>query len=200
MYPSLTDRRSFLAMLATMGGRLLLGRHGVELKVQAIPTVFFAQPDGRNALVRFVVEGSTAPAGRLRVYDTAHKQLGTAGVIGMSGKLYGELWLPLAKDTQVISELELPGTHGPVRTTHRLTPRRRWTVYCLTASDALVRHEDPEFADHADLLHMADQPPGEGVSFAIDTDGLLQHVVTSPMLLAGSGFNWIGVRNSTTPL
>src|SRR6185295_17511137 len=148
----------------------------------------------------FVVEGSTAPAGRLRVYDGTHKQLGTAGVIGVGDKLYGELWLPLTKDTQVISELELPGTHGPIRTTHRLVPRRRWTVYCLTATDALIRHEDPEFADHADLLHVADQPPPSGVSFALDTDDLLQHVVTAPMVLAGSGFSWIGVRNAPTSL
>jgi len=118
----------------------------------------------------------------------------------MGGKLYGELWLPLARETQVVSELELPGTRGPVRTTHRLVPRRRWTVYCMIAADTLVRHEDPEFADHADLLHIADQPPAEGVSFALDADGLLQHVITSPMLLAGSGFNWIGVRNAANPL
>ena len=75
MYDGLSDRRTFLATLASMGGALLLRRRGTEIKVQATPTVFFAQPDGRNALVRFVVEGSTAPAGRLRVYDGTHKQL-----------------------------------------------------------------------------------------------------------------------------
>ena len=139
-----------------MGGSLFVGGgliNATAITVAANPTVFFAQPDGRNALIRFVVEGATAPAGRLRVFDPTQKQIGTAGIIGVGGRMYGELWIPLAREALVTSELELPGVRGVIRTSHRLTPRRRWTIYWLTAADLLMRHPDPDFLDHAEFLY-----------------------------------------------
>jgi hypothetical protein len=85
-----TDRRSFLATI-----------------VRAEPTVFRANPDGRQVLVRFYVTDVDALAGRLRVYDQRRRLLGTAGVIRSGNGLYGELWLPLGRETTVQSELEI---------------------------------------------------------------------------------------------
>src|ERR1041384_2353059 len=105
------SRRGFPAARAPLGASRALRSRVLATPaplVSAIPTIFFAPPDGRNGLVRFVVDGSSAPAGRLRVFDRAHKQLGTAGVIGISGRLYGELWLPLDREIEVVSELEQP--------------------------------------------------------------------------------------------
>ncbi|HLQ24041.1 MAG TPA: hypothetical protein VK132_12585, partial [Gemmatimonadales bacterium] len=62
--------------------------------------------------------------------------LGTAGMIGVAGALHGELWLPLERETEFVSELELPRVRGVLRSTHRVRPRRRWTLYTATAVDA----------------------------------------------------------------
>ena len=54
--PDDLNRRTFLANLAGVGGGLLVGRGRWSgfppVTVTAAPTVFFAQPDGKNALVR----------------------------------------------------------------------------------------------------------------------------------------------------
>ena len=199
------SRRDFLAALAGLGGT---GAGALKSQVfgaapgplvSAVPTIFFAQPDGRNALVRFVVEGSSAPAGRLRVFDRSHRQLGTAGVIGISGRLYGELWLPLDRETEIVSELEQPQMRGVLRTTHTLRPRRRWTVYWMTAEPGTTPPAaGPEFLDTQEFLRLAD-----GIhagSMMLDSTGLLDHVVTAPMVLAGSGVRWVGLRNASVPL
>ncbi|UCG87022.1 MAG: hypothetical protein JSW71_00290 [Gemmatimonadota bacterium] len=135
----MTDRRDFLASVTALGGWLAapawIARAATALRVDAISTVFFAQPDGWHSLIRFTVTGLDAPAGRLRVYDRARRLLGTAGVLRRNDALYGELWVPLPEATTVISELEAPGLRGPVRSSHSLAPQRRWTLHLLTAAD-----------------------------------------------------------------
>lgn len=131
------DRRAFLRALSGAGGSLAF--HGVgrptraaALRVDAEPTIFYAQPDGQRVLVRFFVSGADAPAGRLRVFDRAGRLIGTAGVIPLGdGRLYGELWLPLTGPERVDSELVLPG-RPPLRTAHALAPRPRWSLYWTT--------------------------------------------------------------------
>jgi hypothetical protein len=135
----MTDRRSFVtgmtsslsgAFLGSLTPRCLLGAGA--LQVTAEPTVFWAQPTGSQNLVRFAASGIEAPAGRLRVYDGSRRLLGTAGMLRSAGALRGELWLPLDRSVSVTSELEAPGVRGPHRTTHRLTPPKRWTIVWLT--------------------------------------------------------------------
>ena len=134
-----TDRRSFVSTVSAAG--LWLARPdwtrglGTALQVSANPTVFFAQPDGVRNLVRFEVNGIDAPAGRLRVFDRSRRLLGTMGVLRVGERLYGELWMELEDTTSVVSELEAPGVRGPFRTTHRLTPERRWTIHLMTVAD-----------------------------------------------------------------
>ncbi len=193
------DRRKFLAALVGATGTFLgRGRHVASVpQVTARATVFYSI-DGRNALVRFTVEGSTAPAGRLRVFDVARRQIGTAGVVGFGGRLYGELWLPLDRDTTVHTELELPGTRGVLRSVHRLTPARRWTIYWTTIADnPITQLDSPEFVDHAALLRVVRPTPA---SFAVDDIGLIDRLATAPMILAGSGLRLVGVRNPSAPL
>ena len=135
----MTDRRSFIASVTAFGGWLAapnwIDREGAVPRVDAFSTVLYAQPDGSHNLVRFIVTGLDAPAGRLRVYDRARRLLGTAGVLRREGGLYGELWLPLIDDTTLISELEAPGLGSPIRNSHSLAPPRRWTLHLLTAAD-----------------------------------------------------------------
>jgi hypothetical protein len=128
-----TDRRSFLTTLsAALAGTL--GR-GTAPSVRAESTVFRANPDGGQVLVRFYVSGVDAVAGRLRVYDQRRRLLGTAGVIRSGEGMYGELWLPLERETTVQSELEYPGVRGVLRSSHRLRPQLRWTIFWITAVD-----------------------------------------------------------------
>lgn len=139
----MTDRRSFLttlsaALAGAVGPPAALGARGTAPGVRAEPTVFRANPDGRQVLVRFYVTGVDALAGRLRVYDQRRRLLGTAGVIRSAEGLYGELWLPLERETTVQSELEYPGVRGVLRSSHRLRPRRRWTVFWITVADPRV--------------------------------------------------------------
>jgi hypothetical protein len=133
----MTDRRGFLSALSgTLTGVAILPGWAqvrpARPRVEAEPTVFRANPDGRLTLVRFLISGVEAPAGRLRVYDRRRQLLGTAGVIRSGDTLYGELWLPVEGGTTVRSELEAPGVSGIHRSDHRLRPRRRWTIYWLT--------------------------------------------------------------------
>jgi hypothetical protein len=133
-----TDRRSFLSAL-TLGlvGAALPGSRRTSPRVEAEPTVFRANPDGRLSLVRFFVRDVDAPAGRLRVYDDRRRLLGTAGVIRSGDVLYGELWLPLERRTRIRSQLESPGVQGVLRSDHSLRPKRRWTIHWITAADPL---------------------------------------------------------------
>ncbi|MBI4500406.1 MAG: hypothetical protein HY700_04525 [Gemmatimonadetes bacterium] len=197
------NRRDFVAALVAVGSRRAMGSTtlgaGAAPRVSAIPTVFFAQPDARTALVRFIVEGATAVAGRLRVFDRAHRQLGTAGVIGVGGRMLGELWLPLDRDTEIISELEMPQVRGVVRTMHGLSPRRRWTVYWMVAKEgSRPAGPEPEFLDHDEFLRVAQGvEPG---AMMLDSTGLLERLATSPLVLAGSGVRWVGLRDARAPL
>lgn len=146
------DRRSFLAALSTIGasigGTTGLGPVRRAPRVEASPSVFYSQPGGEATLVRFVVHDADAPAGRLRVYDEAGRELlGTAGVLGVEGKLYGELWLPLTGETRVASVLEMPGYATPIWTQHRVRPHRRWTMYWLTVADGTALSRQLEALD-----------------------------------------------------
>lgn len=135
----MTDRRSFFTTVSAAGIGLVrpewLRDVPTTLRVDANPTVFFSQPDGVRNLVRFEVGGIDAPAGRLRVFDRSRRLLGTMGVLRVGERLYGELWMELDDTTSVVSELEAPGVRGPFRTTHRLTPERRWTIHLMTVAD-----------------------------------------------------------------
>ena len=135
----MTDRRTFLSTMSrTVAGAVAVPGFArlqhASPRIEAEPTIFRANPDGRLTLVRFFVFGVDAPAGRLRVYD-ARRLLGTAGVIRTGDVLYGELWLPVERQTGVQCELESPGVRGVFRSSHSLHPKRRWTVYWLTVAD-----------------------------------------------------------------
>lgn len=137
------DRREFLRLLAASGvaASWPLGRPAAA-QVTAEATPFFAQPDGQRCLVRFFVSGMDAPAGRLRAFDRARRQLGTAGMIPFGdGRLYGELWLPPEMIDRLRTELEAPGLKQPLATWHTLVAAPRWTLYWVTllASDVLER-------------------------------------------------------------
>ncbi len=131
------DRRSFLSALSAVGGWLTARRWphaaGLAPRVEAVSTAFYAHPDGTLNLVRFSVDAVDAPAGRLRVYDGERRLLGTAGVLRRDATLYGELWIPLGRARQIVSELEAPGLRGPLRTAHQLIPHRKWVIHLFSA-------------------------------------------------------------------
>ncbi|MBI2615640.1 MAG: hypothetical protein HYW52_08210 [Gemmatimonadetes bacterium] len=132
------DRRQFLSLLASAGTAAFarLGNALGVVTVAAEATPFFAHPDGQRCLVRFFVSDLDAPAGRLRAFDRARRQLGTAGVIPLGdGRLNGELWLPLGALPRIRTELEAPGLRRPVATWHALTPAPRWTIHWVTLLD-----------------------------------------------------------------
>ena len=133
----MTERRQFLSSLAASLTGLAFPRieRATAPLVTAATTVFYANPDGRTNLVRFVVTGLDAPAGRMRVYGRGRMLIGTAGVLRTGDTLQGELWLSLTGPMTVTSELEAPGLRGVLRTTHRLQPPPRWTIVWLTAAD-----------------------------------------------------------------
>src|SRR5574341_69991 len=129
------DRRGFLKLLAAAAGAAAgIGvRSPATAQVTAEATPFFAQPDGQRCLVRFFVSGLDAPAGRLRAFDRARRQLGTAGVIPFGdGRLYGELWLPPELIERRQTDLEAPGLRRPLVTWHSLVAAPRWTMYWVT--------------------------------------------------------------------
>jgi len=105
------------------------------LQVEAEPTVFYANPDGRRNLVRFYAGGVDAPAGRLRVFDARNRLIGTAGLLRRGERLYGELWLALDGVTRVRSELEAPGVRGVFRTSHGIAPPARWALRWIVFGD-----------------------------------------------------------------
>lgn len=127
------DRRRFLALIAAAGAAGWPDRWPPAAQVTASATPFFAQPDGQRCLVRFLVSGVAAPAGRLRVFDGARHQLGTAGVVPLGdSRLYGELWLPAGLLDRIQTELAAPGLARPLVTWHTLTPAPRWTLHWIT--------------------------------------------------------------------
>jgi len=134
-----SDRREFISALTySLAGFALppVNRsRRTALQVRAEPTIFYGHPDGRTCLVRFVVQGLDAPAGRLRVFADGRRLVGTAGVLPSDESLRGELWLPLTGQTTVTSVLEAPGLREPHWTTHRLDNRVRWTILWLTPAD-----------------------------------------------------------------
>ena len=136
----MTDRRAFLttvtgSLAGVLVPRLVPPSPSGALAVTAEPTLFWANPTGRTNLVRFLVTGTAAPAGRLRVYDRSRRLIGTAGLLRVEDLLRGELWIDLERPVTVISELEAPGLGRVLRTSHRLVPTPRWTIVWLTAPD-----------------------------------------------------------------
>jgi hypothetical protein len=131
-----TSRRDFLTSLAAAGGAASLGRQGAAPVVVTSTTVFYAHPDGETTLVRVAVHDADVPAGRIRIFDRRGAQLlGTAGVLGIGSRLFGELWLPLRGETRIISQLEMPGLSRPLRTLHDLVPHPQWTIHWITVVD-----------------------------------------------------------------
>lgn len=126
------SRRGFLETCAVLGPAVW---HRGTQEVYASPTVFFGHPGGQSNLVRFRAENTDAPAGRLRVYDTRRQLLGTAGMLGVDGRLFGELWLDIQGPTRVTAELEMPGRRTPLRSSHLLTIPRKWTLHWVTVTD-----------------------------------------------------------------
>ena len=136
----MSDRRTFLRTMTGSLAGVALGpvasrTHRGAITVSAEPSVFWSHPEGRGNLVRFLVAGTEAPAGRLRVYDRARRLLGTAGMLRVGDGLRGELWLSLDEPTTVLSEWEAPGRRTPLRTAHRLIPPVKWTLLWLTIAD-----------------------------------------------------------------
>ncbi|HEX9727193.1 MAG TPA: hypothetical protein VGA37_01650 [Gemmatimonadales bacterium] len=129
-------RREFIVTAAAA----LAGARPRAVSVEAVPTVFYEQPGAGRSRIRFFVRdaAAAAAAGRLRVFDMRSRLLATAGVVRRGADLVGEVWLPLDAPTRIRSELEMPGTRGPVRSTHALAPKPRWTIYWVTVTDPVV--------------------------------------------------------------
>ena len=132
------NRRGFLVGIA--GAWAALPWRAPKLRpavprVEAETSLFYAPPDGQRVLVRFRVHGTDAPAGRLRVYDARRSLLGTAGVLPVGNDhLYGELWVPVAGDRRLASELSVPGAR-PLWSSHSIEPGPRWVVHVLAIVD-----------------------------------------------------------------
>ncbi len=135
----MSDRREFISTLTFSLAGMTLPRvkpaRAALPQVDAETTFFYGNPDARTSLVRFVVRGLDAPAGRMRVFADGRRLVGTAGVLRSGDSLHGELWLPLARQTTVTSMLEAPGLREPHWTTHRLRPKTRWTIVWITPAD-----------------------------------------------------------------
>src|SRR5688572_23243181 len=188
-------RRDFLLGLAGVGGGALAAAfddaHAQVPRVEAVPTVLFSHPDARNALVRFTVQGSEAPGGRLRVFDQTRRQVGTAGMIGYGGRLFGELWLPLDREATFYTDLEQPGVRGVVRSVHRLQPKLKWTLRWVTLADP-ASLDGAEYHDHTAFLQSISHEPGrEPNPVILEPTGSGAGVPTLPLLLAGIGVRWI---------
>lgn len=197
---TLLGRRDFLLGVAGVGGAVLTGSfddgHAQVPMVHAEPTVFFSHPDGRTALVRFIVLGSDAAGGRLRVFDQARRQIGTAGMIGYGGRLYGELWLPLDRVSTVYTDLELPGVRGVVRSVHRIQPKLKWTLRWVTLADPAPL-DGAEYQDHAAFLRSIQFGPGpEPGAVILEPTGSGAGLSSLPLFLTGIGVRWVVRRNA----
>src|SRR3989442_10964531 len=147
---AMTDRRSFVAWLGSLP---VITRYRSPLPappvvIEAVPTVLYQQPDGRNNLVRITVSGLEAPAARARVTDRRGRLVGTAGILptgagggGGGGGFAGEVWVPLSGPSEFQIELEV-GKQRVARRTVRLTPPRRWTLYWLSSNHTDVGYTD----------------------------------------------------------
>ncbi|GBD31572.1 hypothetical protein HRbin33_00531 [bacterium HR33] len=131
------DRRRFVSLLSAAGAGLAFRTDQTgAARIEAETTVFWSQPDGRDTLVRFFISDIDAPAARLRVFDSAGRFIGTAGAIRIAeARLYGELWLPLSGPLTITTELAIPGER-PIRSTHSLRPKPKWSIYWLTVLSA----------------------------------------------------------------
>src|SRR5213594_188593 len=145
----MTDRRSFVAWLGSLPviGRTRSALPAPPVVIEAVPTVLYQQPDGRNNLVRITVTGLEAPAGRARVTDRRGTLVGTAGLLptapspGAPAAFAGEVWIPLSGPAEFQIDLEV-GKQRVGRRRVRLAPPRRWTLYWLSSSHTDVGYTD----------------------------------------------------------
>jgi hypothetical protein len=158
------NRRRFLARLGALP--LLVPRAqapGIEVR----PTALYSQPDGRANLVRITVAGLDAPAARARVTDRSGGLVGTAGLLpDENGRRFdGEVWVPLSQPSRYQVDVEV-GRRRVARTTVRLTPPRRWTLFLLSTMHTDVGYTDLQEAAlevhrgnlDAALARLADHP------------------------------------------
>ncbi len=136
------DRRAFVTwLLATPARPLHLGSPPPSVDVR--PSALYQAPDGRRNLVRVTVAGLDAPAARARVTDRRGALVGTAGLLpppaGLT--LAGEVWVPLPGPAEFQIDIEV-GRARVARHRVRLTPPRRWTVYCLSSIRTDVGYTD----------------------------------------------------------
>src|SRR5437879_8311218 len=129
----MTDRRSFVAWLGSLPviGRTRSALPAPPVVIEAVPTVLYQQPDGRNNLVRITVTGLEAPAARARVTDRRGRLVGTAGILptrgGGGGGFAGDVGVPLSRPSEF--QMLLDGRRSRVsRRTPRRTPPRRSTL------------------------------------------------------------------------
>jgi alpha-mannosidase len=139
-----SDRRTFLAWLAALPVWRGFGRRAAQQPtIEARPTALYQQPDGRKNLVRIAVAGLGAPAARARVTDRRGALVGTAGLLplGAGLTLTGEVWVPLSQPVDYQVDVEV-GRERAARSRVRLTPPKRWTVYCLSSIHTDVGYTD----------------------------------------------------------
>ncbi|HXH63142.1 MAG TPA: hypothetical protein VNG95_03105, partial [Gemmatimonadales bacterium] len=118
----MTDRRAFLQALAALPA-LRVPPPGGPPAIDARATPLYAQPDGRNNLVRISVTGLAAPAARARVSDRHGHLVGTAGLLPGPGgaTLAGEVWVPLSEAGDFDIEVDVGKSRKAHRRVH-LTP------------------------------------------------------------------------------
>src|SRR3989441_8241408 len=144
---AMTDRRSCVAWLGSLPAitRYRSPPPAPPVVIEAVPTVLYQQPDGRNNLVRITVTGLEAPAARARVTDRRGRLVGTAGILptggGGGGGFAGEVWVPLSGPSEFQIELEV-GKQRVARRTVRLTPPRRWSLYWLSRNHTAIGDTD----------------------------------------------------------
>ena len=138
------DRRTFLSWLAALPAWRGWGRaRAQQPTIEARPTALYQQPDGRRNLVRITVAGLGAPAARARVTDRRGALVGTAGLLplGEGLTLTGEVWVPLSQPGDFQIDVEV-GRERAGRRRVRLTPPKRWTLYCLSSVHTDVGYTD----------------------------------------------------------
>lgn len=138
------NRRRFLARLGVLPALATWGRRAAAAPgIEVRPTALYAQPDGRANLVRITIAGLDAPAARARVTDRSGGLVGTAGLLPADdGRTFaGEVWVPLSEPSQYQVDVEV-GRRRVGRTTVRLAPPRRWTLYLLSTIHTDVGYTD----------------------------------------------------------
>src|SRR5439155_365886 len=135
---------TFLSWLAALPAWRGWGRaRAQQPTIEARPTALYQQPDGRRNLVRITVAGLGAPAARARVTDRRGALVGTAGLLplGEGLTLTGEVWVPLSQPGDFQIDVEV-GRERAGRRRVRLTPPKRWTLYCLSSVHTDVGYTD----------------------------------------------------------